>query len=79
MINGKDNLYVAKKSFTIYTDVIVMEGDVLKLIATERDENKNDDLYYTFEVVNSAWCLEMEVTMSAAQIADRLKYKTIYV
>ena len=81
MKNGHDQKFIVKKSFVIENQIVVMEGDVLQYIQTERIEgfkSRNDevlvDIY--FEVVNSFWCMRMEFNLTPKQVAEYLVYKS---
>ena len=81
MKNGHDQKFIVKKSFIIGNQIVVMEGDVLQYIQTERIEgfkSRNDevlvDIY--FEAVNSFWCMGMEFNLTPQQVAEYLVYKS---
>ena len=78
MKNGNDKLYTVKKNISINNEVLLMEGDTVKYISSDRDI-KTDQVYHEFEVVNSAWCMGIEVSWTPDQVAEYLRYKTIYV
>jgi hypothetical protein len=77
MKNGNDKLYTVKKNISFSNEVILMEGDTLKYVGSDRD-NK-DQVYHNFEVVNSAWSEEIEFSWTPAEVAEYLRYKTIYI
>jgi hypothetical protein len=78
MKNGKDKLYLVKKNISINNEVLLMEGDMLQYISSDRDI-KTDQVYHEFVVINSAWCNGIEVSWTSDQVAEYLRYKTIYV
>jgi hypothetical protein len=75
MKNGNNYIFNVKKSFVIDNQVIVMEGDQLKYLSTDNDD-ESVDIY--FEVVNSFWCDEMEINLTPQQVVEHLTYSIIY-
>ena len=77
MKNGDNQKFNVKKSFTIANQVVVMEGDQLKYLSTDNDDNgKSADIY--FEVVNSFWCEGMEINLTPQQVVEHLHYDCSY-
>ena len=77
MKNGDNQKFNVKKSLTIANQVVVMEGDQLKYLSTDNDDNgKSADIY--FEVVNSFWCEGMEINLTPQQVVEHLHYDRIY-
>ena len=81
MTNGKDKLYVVKKNISINNEVLLMEGDVLQYISSDRvtDHYGHEHVYHDFEIVNSAWSGGIEVSWTSDEVAEYLRYKTIYI
>ena len=78
MINGQNKIFIVKKSFAIADQVVVMEGDKLEHISTDRDTNTDEvDIY--FEVVNSFWCEGMEINLTPKQVAEYLVYEVTFI
>ena len=76
MKNGHNKIFNVKKSFTIADQVVVMEGDQLEHILTDRDKNTDEvDIY--FEVINSFWCEGLEINLTPKQVAEYLVYSVI--
>ncbi len=77
MTNGQNKIFIVKKSFTLADQVVVMEGDKLEYISTDRDKNTDEvDIY--FEVVNSFWCEGMEINLTPTQVAEYLVYEVTF-
>ena len=77
MKNGDTQKFNGKKSLTIANQVVVMEGDQLKYLSTDNDDNgKSADIY--FEVVNSFWCEGMEINLTPQQVVEHLHYDCSY-
>ena len=73
--NGEDKIFNVKKSFTISNQVVVMEGDQLKWISTDR-EDENVDI--NFEIVNSFWGQGLEISLKPNEVAEYLSYRVTY-
>ena len=73
--NGEDKIFNVKKSFTISNQVVVMEGDQLKWISTDR-EDENVDI--NFEIINSFWGEGLEINLKPNQVAEYLSYRVTY-
>jgi hypothetical protein len=74
MKNGNNYIFNVKKSFAIDNQVIVMEGDQLKYLSTNNDD-ESVDIY--FEVVNSFWCEGIEINLTPQQVVEHLTYAII--
>lgn len=79
--NGNNELFNVKKSFTLGdNEIVVMEGDQLKYISTDRNKD-TDKIVICFEVINSFWCedvmIETEINLTPQQVADYLIYDKI--
>ena len=74
MKNGNNYIFNVKKSFAIDNQVIVMEGDQLKYLSTNNDD-ESVDIY--FEVVNSFWCEGIEINLTPQQVVEYLTYAII--
>jgi hypothetical protein len=62
-----------KKSFAIDNQVIIMEGDRLKFLKRDINDNSDEvDIY--FLVVDSFWCYELEINLTPNQVAEYLIY-----
>ena len=78
MKNGIDKIFNVKESFVIADSVVVMNGDQLKHISTDRDKD-TDIVYIYFEVINSHWCEGLKINLTPEQVAQYLLYnKTIH-
>ena len=78
MTNGQNKIFIVKKSFAIANQVVVMEGDKLEHISTDRDTNTDEvDIY--FEVVNSFWCEGMEINLTPKQVTEYLVYEVTFI
>ena len=75
MKNGNNQIFNVEKSFVIANQVIVMEGDQLKYLSTDYNDDESVDIY--FEVVNSFWCEGMEINLTPQQAAEYLTYDRI--
>ena len=75
MKNGNNQIFNVKKSFAIANQVVVMEGDQLKYLSTDSDDDESVDIY--FEVINSFWCEGMEVNLTPQQVVEYLTYDRI--
>ena len=76
MKNGNNQIFNVEKSFVIANQVIVMEGDQLKYLSTDYNDDESVDIY--FEVVNSFWCEGMEVNLTPQQVVEHLTYDRIF-
>ena len=75
MKNGNNQIFNVKKSFAIANQVVIMEGDQLKYLSTDSDDDESVDIY--FEVINSFWCEGMEVNLTSQQVVEYLTYDRI--
>lgn len=75
MINGHNKIFNVKKSFVVGNQIVIMDGDQLKYLSTENNDD-NVDIY--FEVINSFWCSGMEINLTPTEVAEYLNYSVIY-